>query len=319
MTSLRVTRSDRLKSAIPSLVSLSLGVLVSLTPIGWILPAKQWVYEALAYSPTFAPISSASEIRPRALAAWDWLHPKTIIIAAFVFTVGLPLIPWLVLDLEELWTGDARTLDDKVQAVQLTVALLLGAVAIQAFLLFQLPSLRPPAVSVRALLPSNDISDGLEYSARPSQYIEMASGSATWVHIRVTNVGVRSYDGISVGIVMPDGFRIGRLRRVPASGHLHALCWTPERGGMVQRSSEDNLLPDGARPYQFRDRYLTVEFDANRNPRETGPGDSGLYSFHIGAPDAPGAFTMKVVVRATGSTGATEQKIAVTVSDREQA
>lgn len=325
---LGISWGDRFKYAPWTVTRLVLGVALSLTPLGWITPAKRWIFDGLANSPTFAPRSSASFPRPLALHAWDLVHPQTTFVAAALFTIGVPVVAWFLLGLSDVWAGSTvdasdpdkvlKDLQNKVLVVQLIVGLILGAVAIQAFLLFQLPSARPPNVSIRVLTPSTMAGvsgNGFRYSARSAKHIKVESGGAVWIHVRVTNVGVRSYDRISVGAEVPFETQVGRAWTMLEGEGIRARVWEKSEGHFIEISSESQgEMPDDARPYEYRRQYRTVEFETNQNPRETGPGDSGLYPFHLGLPGKSGEYTIKIVVRSSDSSGATSQKIRVTVS-----
>lgn len=287
---------------------LIVGVVVSVTPLGWLFGGRGLVFNALAYSRLFSPNSEASYPRPRALRYWDWFHPKTTVIGALLMTVGLPIGIWWWLELSNKW---AESIDGKLVVVQLLVASILGVVAIQAFLLFQLPSMRPPRVSCRFYKPAGGTLNK-EYSSRFLDLIELAPGTETWLHLRVTNVGYRRYGNIGVGIVLPDEWKIGSAIH-PAGREVPSVYGYSSLGRRdLDIPSE---TPERFRAYKFMEQYHTLEFESNDSPRETGPGDGGVYSFHVYVPHtAEGEHELRVIVRTPDSSGASEKNFKVVIN-----
>jgi hypothetical protein len=306
----------RLKYLPQTLVVAILGGMIAVTPIvGWLFPGKSWLFSALVYYPTLSSLSESSEERPPGLKLWDVLHPWIIPISAIVLTFGTPLFAWLNLGLSAEWDKD--TLDSRLPVVQLIVSILLGTVALQAFGLFQLPSLIKPRVSTRFLANNESNSSWfygeIEYTGRFAKSLDMDSRDGMWLHIRVTNVGIQSYRGLSVGVKLPEQWDSMAVRH---SSDFDRLTFFSSDG--KSKESLPDQPKEHMKPYGWNQPTQTIEFDPNENPRETGPGDGGVYSFWVKPPDYPlddegyvedTTYVIKVIIRSHNSSAAAVTKL----------
>lgn len=134
------------------------------------------------------------------LRIWDLVHPHSSFIALAFLPIGTPISLWLWLDLNSLWN---ETLDNKVDIVQLLTAALVGAVAVDVFLSFQLQRILRPRVHVGYLISDKSSTDGHQFLEDYQYTQNFASGEGIWVHIRITNVGTIDHAGLTVACEIP--------------------------------------------------------------------------------------------------------------------
>lgn len=125
---------------------------------------------------------------------WAVNGPFTVLAMVFL-PIGLPLFLWFWLGLRVPWTKD---LSGQMQVAQLLSSALLGAVALDVFLWFQLPQLLNPAVLI------SSVTDELE-----EHYVRTLAfqrGKETMVAFRIANTGVICFNELHLVLELPEGF-----------------------------------------------------------------------------------------------------------------
>jgi hypothetical protein len=179
-----------------------------------------------------------------------------------------------------------------------------SGVAIGVFLSFQLPRILRPRVHVCFLRPDPASTEGESFLEQYEYEVRLAAHRGTWLHLRITNVGTIYYSGVTVSCILPPELKTPTYQ-------------------MLQQVTLDPLRPSSpySLPYDYRAVRHQISFHPRDDPRDTGPGDSAVYSFYL-TPDQPikGAERLSLVisVHAAPAGGRTQKELAVIVTADDQ-
>lgn len=182
-----------------------------------------------------------------------------LIVTQFLLVLGVPLVMWFGLDMKPEWLqgGSARLI-----VVQLLSAALVGAVAIDVFLAFQLPRLLKPRVHACFLQGNPDAVGEPENTASVTFFrdytrnVTVIPDKEQWLHILVTNVGTIHLPDLKLSIVFPEERVIEGLK---------------------------DISRDAGKPTDFKQRY--VWYERRRRVEfyrlDIAPGISAGFSFRV--------------------------------------
>ena len=226
------------------------------------------------------------------LKLWTYYHPPSVLAALALVPVGAPLALWFGLGLRSEW---GLTLQDNVDIVQLITSSIVGGVAVDVFLLFQLPRMLRPRLHF-CYLKHKDGSDMREaYLEVYRPELELTGGYWQWVHLRITNVGTIYYSRFTLACELPNE-DWGGTYVISRDDDYYNLY--KANGEQIKQFNPDlGRGPEYLRRYTLRQQKNQIDFEPRDDPRDTGPGDASVYSFCVRPPAVQERTSFKLQLR----------------------
>jgi len=221
------------------------------------------------------------------LRLWDRINAYSIFIAAFLVPILLGLIAWILFDLSELWSSADPASTDKASVAQILGAALVGGVAVDVFLLTQLPQLFRPRICACFLERNPGMEDHIQgYFEKYNKEEAIPRDRTVCLHFIITNTGTSHLTKQAVRIELPPELMV-------AMGAPHGT-----------RLSGTNKIPndkDGQRVY----------FPPRDDPLDNAPGASALYHLRVIPANVQPAMVYELVLRIASerTNGFTEKRL----------
>lgn len=135
-----------------------------------------------------------------------WLVNRPFMVGAMAsLPIGIPIFLWFWVGLAPHWTA---SLSNKIDVAQLLSSAVLGGVAIDIFLWFQLPRILCPSVHVATV----NVGENCEHYVR-SEVLQ--GGKICFLVFRIVNTGTTHFRGLHIVIRLPTAFLCSRVERGP--------------------------------------------------------------------------------------------------------
>ena len=302
---------QRVKS-IPQIIPVVLLGLICMTPAVYFPPPfdlRARYYDLLIVSHLFALREPGTPgTRSAGVRIWDWTHVWAVVVAQLLLIVGVPLFLFFWLDLQRYASNGVP---EKVDAAQLIVASIVGAIAANIFLSSQLPRLAVPRVFC-SFMAGSSINTYVERYRKIEHFIP---GDHRWIHLRITNVGTIYYSGFTASCEIPDGWDVPFwVEEIPDQvPPRNAVNRTPTGGGL-----DPPTIGVYARGYRFLAEQHQIDFSPFSDPRDTGPGASAVFQVYLRAPDRAGNYRLRIKISANEAGGTAINDLTLRVHPNEK-
>lgn len=275
-------------------------LILNLSALVFLLPqARIWLYKLLLKSKAFGYREGREKGSISCgLKIWDSVHAYSILVTASSVPILLVVVLWLVADLSTLWQ-DVTNQASRATVAQLVSAAVLGGVAIDVFLITQLPHLMRPRVFVCFLKNNPQSPERIDsYFEEFVSKLELKSQQTTTLHFRITNTGTSHLSRIDLRVYPPSSiiFTGGQSPGTPPTAIDKYKAWQEGGEGSV------------------------VRFAVRDDPSDTAPGASALFRALIVPPkvEEETDYELRLRITSDSTIGFTEKKLQLVVVPNRQ-